>query len=359
MSCAAAGECAAIGWYTDGADEYQGFVVTQTGGVWGEAVPIPGLEALNVGGETVPESVSCAAAGECAVIGWYTTAGDEKYQGFVADVFLRYRPVQPVLPGRVLESRSGSPAFKTVDGEFQGTGRTAAGQVAEVQVAGRAGVPVDAEAVFLNVVAVNPSAEGYLTVYPCGVAPPLAANVNYSGGDIAANAVLAKIGDGGKICVFTLAATDLVIDVNGFTPDGAGTESVLPGRVLETRSGSPAFKTVDGEFQGTGRTAAGQVAEVQVAGRAGVPVDAEAVFLNVVAVNPSAEGYLTVYPCGVAPPLAANVNYSGGDIAANAVLAKIGDGGKICVFTLAATDLVIDVNGFTPADVGIGVMTPA
>ena len=220
-------------------------------------------------------------------------------------------------------------------------------------------MPVDAEAVFLNVVAVNPSAEGYLTVYPCGVAPPLAANVNYSGGDIAANAVLAKIGDGGKICVFTLAATDLVIDVNGFTPDGAGTESVLPGRVLETRSGSPAFKTVDGEFQGTGRTAAGQVAEVQVAGRAGVPVDAEAVFLNVVAVNPSAEGYLTVYPCGVAPPLAANVNYSGGDIAANAVLAKIGDGGKICVFTLAATDLVIDVNGFTPADVGIGVMTPA
>jgi hypothetical protein len=83
-----------------------------------------------------------------------------------------------------------------------------------------------------------------------------------------------------------------------------------------------------------------------------VPDDAGAVFLNVVAVNPSGPGYLTVFPCGSTAPLAANVNYSGGDIAANAVLAKVGDGGKICVFTLAATDLVIDVNGFTPAAIG-------
>ena len=91
---------------------------------------------------------------------------------------------------------------------------------------------------------------------------------------------------------------------------------------------------------------------MKVTGRAGVPDDAEAVFLNVVAVNPSGPGYLTVFPCGSTAPLAANVNYSGGDIAANAVLAKVGDGGKICVFTLAATDLVIDVNGFTPAAIG-------
>ena len=55
----------------------------------------------------------------------------------------------------------------------------------------------------------------------CGITPPLAANVNYSGGDVAANAVLAKTGAGGKVCGFALAATDLVIDVNGFTRAGA------------------------------------------------------------------------------------------------------------------------------------------
>jgi hypothetical protein len=257
---------------------------------------------------------------------------------------------ESVPPGRVLESRSGL-AYQTVDDLFEGVGRVGAGQVAELKVTGRAGVPDDAEAVFLNVVAVNPSGPGYLTVFPCGSTAPLAANVNYSGGDIAANAVLAKVGDGGKICVFTLAATDLVIDVNGFIPAGASTESVPPGRVLESRSGL-AYQTVDDLFEGVGRVGAGQVAELKVTGRAGVPDDAGAVFLNVVAVNPSGPGYLTVFPCGSTAPLAANVNYSGGDIAANAVLAKVGDGGKICVFTLAATDLVIDVNGFTPAAIG-------
>ena len=48
----------------------------------------------------------------------------------------------------------------------------------------------------------------------------MASNVNYIGGDIAVNAVLAEIGDVGKVCVFTLAATDLMIDVNGFIPAG-------------------------------------------------------------------------------------------------------------------------------------------
>jgi alpha-tubulin suppressor-like RCC1 family protein len=255
--------------------------------------------------------------------------------------------VQSVLPGRVLETRSGNPSFATVDGLFEGAGLTGAGQVVEVKVTGRAGVPVDAAAVFLNVVAVGPSGPGYLTVFPCGITPPLAANVNYITGDVAANAVLAKIGVDGSVCVYTSAATDLVIDVNGYIPAGAATEAVLPGRVFESRSGNPDFKTVDGLFEGAGRTGAGQVAEFKVTGRAGVPDDAAAVFLNVVAVGPSGSGYLTVFPCGTTPPLASNGNYSTGDVAANAVLAKIGVDGNVCVYTSAATDLVVDVNGYT------------
>ena len=125
--------------------------------------------------------------------------------------------VQSVLPGRVFESRSGKPDFITVDGSFQGVGPIGAGEVAEFKVTGRAGVPDDAEAVFLNVVAVGPSGSGYLTVFPCGTTPPLASNGNYSTGDVAANAALAKIDVDGNVCVYTSAATDLVIDVNGYT----------------------------------------------------------------------------------------------------------------------------------------------
>ena len=277
-----------------------------------------------------------------------TATGSAGFKGSFPIAVIAVVPSVPVLPGRVFESRSGSADLVTVDGLYQGAGRTGAGQVVEVQVTGRAGVPVDAAAVFLNVVAVDPSGSGYLTVFPCGVTQPLAANVNYNTGDVAANAVFAKIGDDGKVCVYTYAETDLVIDVNGYTLAGADTQSVVPGRVLESRSGNGLI-TVDGLFQGVGRTGAGEVREVQVTGRAGVPVGAEAVFLNVVAVSPSGSGYLTVFPCGVTQPLAANVNYNTGDVAANAVFAKIGDDGKVCVYTLAETDLVIDVNGYIPA----------
>ena len=83
-------------------------------------------------------------------------------------------------------------------------------------MAGRAGVPVDAAAVMLNVTAVVPAAPGFLTVFPCGAARPLASNVNYVAGEVVPNAVFAKVGAGGKVCVYTLSATDLIADVNGW-----------------------------------------------------------------------------------------------------------------------------------------------
>jgi hypothetical protein len=53
-------------------------------------------------------------------------------------------------------------------------------------------------------------------VFPCGTELPKASNVNYGPGDVVPNAVLAKIGTGGKVCIYTLAGTDIVVDVNGY-----------------------------------------------------------------------------------------------------------------------------------------------
>ena len=70
-------------------------------------------------------------------------------------------------------------------------------------------------------------------MFPCGTKPPNAANVNYIGGDVAANAVLAKIGTNGNVCVYTSADTDLIIDVNGYAPAGAGSPNpISPGTAL-------------------------------------------------------------------------------------------------------------------------------
>jgi hypothetical protein len=215
--------------------------------------------------------------------------------------------------------------------------------VLELTVAGRAGVPVDASAVMLNVTAVFPSGPGYLTVFPCGSPQPLASNVNYAANVVVPNAVLAKVGVGGKVCIFTLAETDVLVDVNGYVPAGGSPASLSPARLLETRAG---LSTVDGQFQGIGRGPAGGVLELTVAGRAGVPVDASAVMLNVTAVFPSGPGYLTVFPCGSPQPLASNVNYAANVVVPNAVLAKVGVGGKVCILTLAETDVLVDVNGY-------------
>lgn len=94
-------------------------------------------------------------------------------------------PLSSVSPSRVYESRNG-PNDKTFDGQFQATGRCDGGSVTEFTITGRAGVTTDASAVFLNV---------------------------------AANAVLTKIGTNGKVCVFSNKATDRVIDVNGYVPN--------------------------------------------------------------------------------------------------------------------------------------------
>ena len=40
-------------------------------GVWGKAIEVPGLAALNTGGDAVVNSVSCVSAGSCAAGGYY------------------------------------------------------------------------------------------------------------------------------------------------------------------------------------------------------------------------------------------------------------------------------------------------
>ena len=82
VSCAGAGECAAGGFYEGKASRLQGFVVGEKNGVWGRAKRVPGLTALNAGGQAEVSSVSCARPGDCDAGGEYTQAPSGQ-QGFV------------------------------------------------------------------------------------------------------------------------------------------------------------------------------------------------------------------------------------------------------------------------------------
>ncbi len=132
-----------------------------------------------------------------------------------------------------------------------------------------------------------------------------------------------------------------------FGGGGGGSTGLIslaaPARVLDTRTGG---RTIDALHQGVGQRAGGSVYELPVGGRAGVPAAASSVVLNVTAVGPAGDGYVTVFPCGAPLPDASNLNYVTGDVVPNAVLSKLGTGGKVCLFTFAKTDLLVDVSGY-------------
>jgi hypothetical protein len=71
VSCATVGNCTAGGFYDTSGSGYQPFVVSETGGTWGTAQEVPGIAALNTGGQARITSVSCGAAGDCSAGGWY------------------------------------------------------------------------------------------------------------------------------------------------------------------------------------------------------------------------------------------------------------------------------------------------
>ena len=232
-----------------------------------------------------------------------------------------------------------------------GAVRILAGQVIELPVVNTAltapngsglVVPASATAVSINVTAVTPGASGFMTVWPCGVARPLASNLNYVTGDVVPNGVIAPIGSNGKVCFFSQADTDLVVDVAGWfegdafvgaTPlrlvDSRETSRVTPVAALVLKVADIAASTADG----TATT---------------IPLNVGAVALNVTVVSPDAAGFVTVYPCDVARPLASNVNYTAGQIVPNGVIAPVSANGEVCIYSQTSTDVVVDLAGWFP-----------
>ena len=272
-----------------------------------------------------------------------------------ADVVANFRPfpLMPTFPSRLLDTRPDEPTFDDYDDD----GRRAARSVTEIPVAGRGEVPTDADAVMLNVTAVLPGGLGHLTVWPCDADQPTASNLNYASGQVVPNSVLAKLDVNGRICVYTEADTHLVVDLTGYVPAGGTLQPLVPARYLETRG--PDKTTFDGQYQGTAPLLATTTVQLQITGRGDVNEGADAVMLNVTAVLPQEAGHITVYPCDAPRPTASSLNYTPGTAVANAVLSKLDDAGRVCLYTHATTHLIVDVTGTIAADSRILTVTPA
>jgi hypothetical protein len=302
--------------------------------------PRPSASNLNyVTGGTVPNAVVSKIAADGTVC-FYAQSPVH----LVIDVngyFPATSTFHPLVPARLLDTRPGG---TTIDGASLGAGAAGPASTTTVRVTGRGGVAADAGAVVLNVTVTEPAGAGYVTVFPCGSAPPNASNINYVKGT-APNLVIAKVGQDGSVCLFTQQSAHLVVDTLGYMPPGDAYSAIAPQRVLDTRPGQP---TIDGQTAGAGSRAANSISVVPLSLRAGLPVEISTAVLNVTVTEPAAPGYLTVYPCGAEPPLASNLNFVAGQTVANAVMTKVGFDGSVCVFNSAGTHVVVDVAGYYP-----------
>jgi hypothetical protein len=229
----------------------------------------------------------------------------------------------PVKPARLVDTRNGLGAV----------GRVAAGRQVVVQVADGVRVPADATAAVVNVAAVNPSAAGFITVYPCSDGVPDTSTLNFVAGQTVANTTIAALSPAGQLCAWTYAETDILVDITGWlSPSGASRLTPIgPARVVDTRSG-----------MGGVRLVAGQTLTVDLNGA--VPAGSNAVAVNVTAVNAAVPGFLTVFPCSGAIPNTSTVNFVGNEARPNNTIVGL-SGGRICIFSDAATDVLVDLLG--------------
>ena len=244
-------------------------------------------------------------------------------------------------PKRLSDSRGDG---VTTDGNDVGGGPRSPHFTQRLRIGGRGGVPSSVASVLLSVTVDQPTAPGYVTVYPCNRTLPVASNLNYVAGLTVANAVASALDSSGDVCIFNLGATHVIVDIIGWFPTGKMSPLTSPARLLDTRLAEPTF---DGQFAGKGRRPGGGTLKLRIDGRAGVPANAGSVVLNITSVGAGA-GFATVYPRGTDRPLASNLNYNRGQIVANAAIAKVGAQGDVCLFTSGASHVIVDVVGWLP-----------
>lgn len=242
------------------------------------------------------------------------------------------RWLEPGTPTRVLDTRtSGGPVAA-------GTERP---------------LPASAGDLLVNLAAVGGLAAGYLQLGECGALGPVAdfSNLNHPATTARSNLALLRSGlEQAGSCVFSLAQADVVVDALAtLDPDeGLGWEVVESRRVLDTRQ------------RPTGQPAAGELIEIDL------EVDAPAAAVALTVTGGTAAGYLSAGLCSdlaaqIATggrPSTSNLNHLTGQTTTNLATVAL-DEGRLCVYTKAATHVIVDLQALLTPDHELGLVPVA
>jgi hypothetical protein len=227
-------------------------------------------------------------------------------------------------------------------------------QTHDVQVTGLHGVPNGATAVVANLTGYGPTAGTYLRVYPTGTSP-LVLSVSVAPRQTRANQVTVALSPLGSFTVANGTGTIGVdIDLEGYYAPGAtGLQyyPLAPTRLLDTRSGT---NTLGGARTPIGP---GAILDTPLAGTitttngiVTVPKTARVVVVNITAVSPTANTYLTAYPTpasGSARPGISTLNVPAGTVVSNLAQVPLGVNGKVRLFNAGGNcPAIIDLSGY-------------
>jgi len=233
----------------------------------------------------------------------------------------------PLTPVRVLDTRAAQ-------------GPVGAGRTITLDLSTK--VPNTVTAVVLNVTAVTPTANTYVTAFPAGAARPNTSSLNLPPGDTRANQVTVMIGANRGISLYNNAGnTHLVADLAGYYATGGGDKfTALPAnRVFDTRRPNP-------PIVGPADTRIVDLSSV-------IPASATAVTFNLTATEATASTFVTAWPTGTSRPTASNVNVPAGDTRPNLVTVAVGPNRQVSLFNNAGqVHLIVDLAGFYTPDYG-------
>jgi hypothetical protein len=147
-----------------------------------------------------------------------------------------------------------------------------------------------------------------------------------------------------RFCVGTCTSTtrqEAVVTHFSHTPVPRRFRTVPPCRLVDSRD-------LDGP-RGGPRLAAREEREFRVAGRCEIPATARELSLNVTVTQPTAPGYLSLYPAGNPEPPTSNINFATNETRANNAIVALGDLESLTVRAGLASGFVhviLDVNGY-------------
>jgi hypothetical protein len=274
-------------------------------------------------------------------------------------------------PIRILDTRAGATAlYNSSNGYSKFSANTTKDYTLSGITYGGYIIPDTAKAVVANTTAITPSDNGFLTIYlgpadASGANRPVISSMNYRlNAAVTSNSFHPTLGANGVVNIYSLGATDVVMDVSGyFAPLGTADPNKFsnglsyyplakPIRLLDTRvNGLALYNGSNGYTKvSVGNTNTYNLNNVTYGGYT-IPTTAQAVVANTTAVAPAGRGFLTMYPgpadpSGANRPLISSINYLSQITTGNATTLSLGTNGTLNVYSLATTDVVIDVSGY-------------